>query len=59
MDLEQPTTTTEALAIFRMVQYYSDMWTSRSHVLSSMTEVAIISKGRDILWNSKMKVALH
>ena len=36
MEIGQPTTITEARALIGMVQYYSDMWTSNSHVLSPL-----------------------
>ena len=33
MDLDRPTTTTEARALIVMVQYYSDMWPRLSQIL--------------------------
>ena len=49
MYLGRPLTTTEALALMGMVQYYRDMWPRRSHVLTPLTEAAIGPKGRKIV----------
>ena len=51
MDLGRPATTTEARELIGTVQYYRDMWTRRSHVLSPLTEAASGPKGRKILRN--------
>ena len=46
MDLVRTDTTTEARELVGMVQYYMDIWTRRSHVLDTLTEVASVPKGR-------------
>ena len=45
MDLGRLTTTTEEQALIGMVQYYSYLCPSQSHVLSPLTETYIIPKG--------------
>ena len=46
MDLVRTDPTTEARELVGMVQYYMEIWTRRSHVLDTLTEVASVPKGR-------------
>ena len=55
MDIGQPATTTEALALIGMVHYYMDMCTRWSHILSTLKEAASGSKGRKIFWNDALE----
>ena len=57
MYLGQPATTTEAPAPIGMVQYYMDIWTRLSHVLSTLIEAASGPKGRKILWNDALEIS--
>ena len=54
MDLGQPTTTTEAKALIRLVQYYRDMWSRWSHILVPLTEATSIPKGISIIFNDDL-----
>ena len=54
MDLGRPSTTTEAGALIGMFQYYRDMWTRWSHVLSTLIEAASGPIGKIILWNDAL-----
>ena len=40
MDIERPKTMTNVKSLTGMVQYYCDMWKSRSHILAPLTEEA-------------------
>ena len=54
MDLGRPSTTTKARSLIVMVQYYMDMWTIKSNVLSPLTEAASRPRGGKILWNDAL-----
>ena len=54
MDLGRPSTTTKARSLIGMVQYYMDMWTIKSNVLSPLTEAASSPRGGKILWNDAL-----
>ena len=55
MDLGRLSTTTEARALIGMVQYYMDMRTRHSHVLTPLIEAASGPKIRKILWNDALE----
>ena len=55
MDLEQPTTTTEARALIGMVHYYRGIWPRQSQILDPMTEAANGPKVRKIIWNDALE----
>ena len=55
MDIGRPATTTKAMFILGMVQYYRDMCHRQSHVFAPLTEAASIPKGRNILWNDALE----
>ena len=54
MDIGRPATTTEVRDTIEMVQYYRAMSFRMSHILSLLTQVAIVPKGRKILWNEDL-----
>ena len=56
MDIRQPPTTTEVLALIGMVQYYTYMCPRRSYVLAPLTEASSGPKGRKILWNDALEI---
>ena len=58
LDLGQPVTTTEARALMVMVQYYRDMWPSRSHILAPLIEAARNPKDEKIMCNDALKKVL-
>ena len=55
MDLGRPNTITEVRALMGMFHYYRDMWPRWYHILAPLTEVAIVPKGRKILWNDALE----
>ena len=55
MDIGRPSTTTEAQVLIGMVQYYRDMCSRWSHILSPLTEAYSGPKGRKILWNDALE----
>ena len=55
MDLVRPTTMTESQALTSMFQYYRDIWTRWSHILSPMTEVERVPKSKLIIWNGVLE----
>ena len=57
MDLGQPTITTELQELKGMVQYYRNMWPSRSHVLAPLIEAASGPKGGKLLWNGAVEIS--
>ena len=58
MDLERPTTTTEARDLIGMVQYCREICPRRSHALSLLIEAASNLKGRKIFWNDALEKKL-
>jgi hypothetical protein len=55
MDIERPKTTTEIKSLIGMVQYYRDMWKSRSHVIAPLTEASTGPKGSKIQWTEELE----
>ena len=45
-----PKTTTDVRRLVGMIQYYRDMWKSRSHILEPLTELSKGKKGKPIKW---------
>ena len=41
----------EVISLIGVIQYYMDMWTRRSHILSPMTKADPGPKGRNFPWN--------
>ena len=54
MDLERPTTMTEAQTLIGMVQYYRDMRPIQSHILAPLIEADRGPKGSSTLWNDAL-----
>ena len=55
MDLVRPITTTESRGLSGMFHYYRHIWSWRSHILASLTEVSAGTKGRKVIWNYALK----
>jgi hypothetical protein len=55
MDIKRPQTTTDIKSLIGMVQYYQDMWKSRSHVLAPLTEASTGPKGSKITWTEELE----
>ena len=58
MDIERPKTTTNIKSLISMVQYYQDMWKSRSHVIAPLTEASTGPKGSKIKWTEALEHSL-
>ena len=50
LNIATPKTTTDVRQLVGMVQYYRDMWTSRSHIMAPLTELSKGKKGQPIKW---------
>ena len=59
LDIEKPTTTTELRRLVGMVNYYRDMWKSRSHILGPLTELASGKKNKKIPWKEEQEKAFQ
>jgi len=59
MDIERPKTTTDVKSLIGMVQYYRDMWKSRSHILAPLTEASAGPKGSKIKWTDELEQAFN
>ena len=59
MDIERPKTTTDVKSLIGMVQYYRDMWKSRSHILAPLTEASGGPKGSKIKWTDELEQAFN
>jgi hypothetical protein len=50
LNIATPKTTTDVRRLVGMVQYYRDMWRSRSHIMAPLTELSKGKKGQPIKW---------
>ena len=59
MYIGRPTTKTEARTLIGMDQYYRNIWTRSSHILSPLTEAASGPKGRKYFGNIRWNIPLR
>ena len=59
MKMATPKTTTDIHCLVGMIQYYRDMWKSRSHILTPLTELSKGKKGQAIKWLPEHETAFQ
>ena len=59
LDIERSKPTTDVKSLIGMVQYYCDMWKSRSHILVPLIEASGGPKGSKITWTDELEHAFN